>query len=89
MRSTATKALIVAFKELDVILQRCDGIVESVRLEERDFANTYDAARMIIDLGIRHKKKTEEEQDGGTKDGGTKNDDEVEDTPTRNDTKQQ
>lgn len=55
-RKSKTKQLDVLIDEADDILEVMDGIVEQFEESNIDFYNSYKAARIIVDVGIRHKK---------------------------------
>lgn len=62
-RSTATSQLVVLTKISDNILKtRMDKLMESSKTKERKFYMAYKSARIIVDLGVRHKQKPEEPQ---------------------------
>lgn len=55
-RKSSTKQLDVLIDEADDILEILDGMVEQFAETNVDFYNSYKAARIIVDVGIRHKK---------------------------------
>ncbi len=48
-KSAATNALVAAFKNLDPILERLDGLAEIKKSSDPDFYNTYKSSRIIVD----------------------------------------
>jgi len=55
-RKSATKQLDVLMDEAEDIVEIMDGMVEQYAESNPDFYNSYKAARIIVDVGIRHKK---------------------------------
>ena len=67
VRKNATKQLSVLFKEADTILkEELDGLVSNFKATNPDFVNQYTNARMIVDLGVRHRAKKDNNTDDAT-----------------------
>lgn len=67
VRKNATTRLSVLFKEADTILkEELDGLVSNFKDANADFVNQYINARMIVDLGVRHRTKKENNTDDAT-----------------------
>lgn len=55
-RKSSTQQLDVLMDEAEDIVEIMDGMVEQFAETNPDFYNSYKAARIIVDVGIRHKK---------------------------------
>lgn len=56
-RSTATKELKILFERFDVVLNdRMDKLVNMFKKDSPKFHRQYNSARIIVDLGIRHRE---------------------------------
>jgi len=58
-RKGFTESLEILFKDADAVLEILDSIVEIFKPGSPDFYRAYHAARIIVDLGIRHKPTPE------------------------------
>lgn len=59
-KTSATKALAAEFKNLDIVLEKLDGLAELKKNTEPDFYNSYKSARVIVDNGSKSEPKTKE-----------------------------
>lgn len=67
IRKNATTRLSVLFKEADTIFkEELDGLINNFKATNSDFVNQYINARMIVDLGVRHRTKKENNTDDAT-----------------------
>lgn len=61
VRKNATTQLPVLFKQADKILkEELDGLVTAFSDTNPDFVREYTNSRMIVDLGVRHRKKDDD-----------------------------
>lgn len=68
-KSGASKSLKTLFKESGDILDSLDKIMESHKVNDRQFYDGYKSARVVKDLGVRH--KDEKDENGGDANSGS------------------